>query len=335
MVQVEWADAGYRYDGSGGRGTLNLFIRKWPMLLDEIINLAVDNKQPITTLLRKCIVLAHQLRNERLRKWANEELNGYSHIKNLPEYRTLPGPATGLFVGPGWARFQQGIPSLMLEKEHREFAETVYIAQPVGTLEDTLKSGSGPNLSFPWSANLVAYYHEKLQHQWQLFSAHQTVPKSAVAGVLDTVRTRVLNMALEIQTELGGKDEDLEEITPEESKKVDQTIVNNIYGGNVYLSSGDSTMTATTIQQQQQNIVAGDWGQLEHALKDAGITGPELKELSAAVEADRNQKLKENGPVVKWIKATAPKVLAGGVKMGAEVGKAVLTEMLMQYYGLK
>lgn len=44
------------------------------MLLDEIINLAVDDKQPITTLLRKCIVFAHQLRNERLRKWANEEL---------------------------------------------------------------------------------------------------------------------------------------------------------------------------------------------------------------------------------------------------------------------
>lgn len=159
--------------------------------------------------------------------------------------------------------------------------------------------------------------------------------KAPSPGILDTVRTRVLNMALEIQTELGGKDEDLEEITPEESKKVDQTIVNNIYGGNVYLSSGDSTMTATTIQQQQQNIVAGDWGQLEHALKDAGITGPELKELSAAVEADGNQKLEENGPVVKWIKTTAPKVFAGGVKMGAEVGKAVLTEMLMQYYGLK
>ena len=73
---------------------------------------------------------------------------------------------------------------------------------------------------------------------------------------------------------------------------------------------------------------------LGHPPKDAGITGPELKELSAAVEADGNHKLKENGPVVKWIK-TAPQVLAGGVKMGAEVGKAVLTEMLMQYYGLK
>ena len=305
------------------------------MLLDEIIDLAVDNKQPITTLLRKCIVLAHQPKNERLRKWANEELDGYDDIKNLPGYRILRASATGLFVGPGWARFQQGIPSVALKKEHQESAEIVHIAQPVGTLEDTLKSGPDSNLSFPWSANLVAYYQNKLQSGWQLFSAEQTVPKCAVTGIVDAVRTRVLNMALEIQSELGGKDEDLKEITPEESKKVDQTIVNNIYGGNVYLSGGNSTMTATTIQQQQQNIVAGDWGQLELALKDAGVAGSELKELSAAVETDGNQKLKENGSVMKWIKSTAPKVLAGGVKMGAEVGKAVLTEMLMQYYGLK
>ena len=167
------------------------------------------------------------------------------------------------------------------------------------------------------------------------FLRNRPVPKSAVTGIVDTVRTRVLNMALEIQSDIGEKDEELKEITAEESEKVDQTIVNNIYGGNVYLSGGNSTMTATTIQQQQQNIVAGDWGQLERVLKDAGITRPELKELSAAVEADANQKLKENGPVMKWIRAAAPKVLAGGVKMGAEVGKAVLTEMLMQYYGLK
>jgi AbiTii len=85
-------------------------------MLDDIINLAVDDKQPITTLLRKCIVLGHQLNNERLRVWANEELNGYSSVETLPGYRTLPAPATGLFVGPGWARFQQGIPSVALEK---------------------------------------------------------------------------------------------------------------------------------------------------------------------------------------------------------------------------
>jgi hypothetical protein len=44
---------------------------------------------------------------------------------------------------------------------------------------------------------------------------------------------------------------------------------------------------------------------------------PELKGLSEAVRSDGSQKLNEGGSVMKWIKATAPKVLAGGVKIGA------------------
>ena len=266
--------------------------------------------------------------------WVNEELNGYTSTENLPEYRVVPAGATGLFVGPGWARFQQGIPSGVLKKEHRKWAESVDVAQSIGTLEHLL--GSGPDsLTFPWDNNLVVRYRDELEDEWQLFSASQQLAKSTIAGIVDTVRTRVLNMALEIQSEIGDNDEDLKKITSEESKKVDQTIVNKIYGGNFYLSSGNSTMTATTIQQQQQNIVSGDWKQLENVLKNAGIADDDVKELSAAVKSDGDEKLPESGSVIKWIKATAPTVLTGGVKMGAEIGRAVLTEMLMQYYGLK
>lgn len=55
------------------------------MLLDDIINLATDDRQSITVLLRKCIVLPHQLKNERLNVWANKELNSYPSEKELPE----------------------------------------------------------------------------------------------------------------------------------------------------------------------------------------------------------------------------------------------------------
>ena len=304
------------------------------MLLDDIIELATDNKQPITTLLRNCIVLAHKLKNDRLKTWANEELNGYDSVEQVPEYRTLYAAASGIFIGPGWARFTQNIPSAVLEQQHRHHAELVYVSQPICSLEELLDLSNTDSLSIPWDQNMVAYYQQKIQRGWQLFSAEQKVPKSAIAGVIDTVRTRVLNMALEIQSEVGDRDEDLKKITPEESKKVDQTIVNNIYGGNVYVAAGNSTMSATTVQQQQLNIVAGDWGHLERALKDAGVDEPELKELSSALQSDGNQKLKKDGSVMKWIKSTAPKVLTGGVKIGTEVGKAVLTEMLKQYLGL-
>ena len=84
-------------------------------------------------------------------------------------------------------------------------------------------------------------------------------------------------MALEIQSDVGGKDADLKEITAEESEKVDQTIVNNIYGGNVYLSGGNSTMTATTIQHNSRTswlvigaVGAGSEGCWYHS---AGVEG--------------------------------------------------------------
>ena len=38
-------------------------------LLDEIVDYAVDNKQPVSVLLRKCLVLAYQLKNDKLKNW--------------------------------------------------------------------------------------------------------------------------------------------------------------------------------------------------------------------------------------------------------------------------
>jgi hypothetical protein len=106
------------------------------VLLDDLVTLATDDQQPITALLRKCIVLAHRLKNDRLKAWANEELNGYASIDTLPEYRILSAAATGTFVGPGWMQTTQGIPSGALKKQHQKFAETVYLSQPVSELRE-------------------------------------------------------------------------------------------------------------------------------------------------------------------------------------------------------
>jgi hypothetical protein len=45
-------------------------------LIDEIIELAVDDRTSLSVLLRKCLVLSHRLKNERLKAWAEKELDG-------------------------------------------------------------------------------------------------------------------------------------------------------------------------------------------------------------------------------------------------------------------
>lgn len=121
-------------------------------LLDEIIEFATDNKQPLTVVLRKCLVLAHHLKNERLKAWADQELNGYPLNENLPQYRALSTYAVADYTGP----FNSGVKNMPVpthvlaedqDSEHsagnaREGSVALPLARP-------LERGSvNPNLGF-------------------------------------------------------------------------------------------------------------------------------------------------------------------------------------------
>ncbi len=81
------------------------------MLLDDIIELATNTGQSITVLLRKCVVLAHQIKNDRLKTWANKELSGYGDEDELPDYRVVSATATGHFSGWGGSQAALSYPS--------------------------------------------------------------------------------------------------------------------------------------------------------------------------------------------------------------------------------
>jgi hypothetical protein len=264
------------------------------MLLDKIIELATDNQQPLTVLLRQCVVLGYELKNDRLKVWANDELNGYSDQTSVPEYRSVSAGVKGLFVGPGWSRYEQGIPSVALEEKHRKWAEVVVIAESVGALEHMITSGkAASNIRFGWDSNLVLFYQEKLNPGWQLFSAHQDVPKSAVAGLLDTIRTRVLNMALELKSEIGESDADLKKVKQDsaEAEKVSHIVQTQIFGGTVYIAAGQQHVNV-------QNIAVGNWAELKKVLNESGIDEKDVGELSQALQQDN----KTMGATVKgWI----------------------------------
>jgi hypothetical protein len=61
-------------------------------LLKEIQADAIDTKVSISNVLRKCAVLASQLKNNELRDWAFKELNGYPDT-DIPPYRVVPAAA--------------------------------------------------------------------------------------------------------------------------------------------------------------------------------------------------------------------------------------------------
>jgi hypothetical protein len=300
------------------------------MLLDEIIDLAADDKRSIGVLLRRCLVLAHQIRNERLKTWATKELNGYQEGDDLPEYRLTPAQANGNFVGWGHSQVNgYPIPPAVLEERHRKWATTVHLTQAIGAYEDLIKRAKPDStITQAWPTNLSLYYQDRipLNNDMNLVSAYQEIPLPSLVELLETVRNRVLSFALEIRSEVGREDQSLDKLPPVLEKRVDQIFIQQITGGNFNIASGGSTISI-----QQQNIEVGNWQQLERALQNSGVSQPELKELNAAVQSDKGSM---GSAIGAWIKKIGPKVLTGGVKIGTTVGQAVLTEYLKKYFGL-
>lgn len=302
------------------------------MLLDEIIDLATDESKSVSVLLRKCLVLGHKLKNDRLIAWANQELNGYTSHEGLPDYRIVPAAAKAYMSGPmGMSINNFPIPSLLLEKEHRYFATTLYLTDALATYEELMRADHD-SFRVDWPADLALLYQKRIRTQNGCFLAHawQEVGKSSFAALFDAIRNRTLSLALEIRSSIGDKDSTLDSVPPQAAATIDRSITHNIYGGINVIASGHSHVNSIL---NNATIAAGNKDQLESVLRQAGLPENSLEDLFVAIRDDGG-KNKIGARVQSWIKENAPKALVGGIKVGASVAQSVLTSFLLQYYGI-
>lgn len=287
-------------------------------LVDEIIEVASDSKRSLADALRKCLVLAFELKNEKLKKWVESELNGFGRSNEVPEYRKVALHSKGTFSGP----FGAGIKNAPLpvhsifEPEHLEML-TSRLVQPIAAYESGAASGSNPTI--PWHPDLILVYQSSFVEGYALASAWQVVPNSLLVGLCEEVRNRMLRFALEIKEELGLVKDKPFELPP---SKIEAAVVNHIYGGTNVIAG-----TAAHFSQIGSAVIAGDLASLRTALKAAKVPDAEADELERAV--------KEDDGFGKRTRAWLQKIGQTGTKIGVGVGQDVLKEWIMQYLDLK
>ena len=200
-------------------------------LLDDIITLAADDKQPLPNILRKCLILGYELKDDRLKTWADQEINGYGDQTNIPAYRVVEAHAVGNFIGPGYSQYTgRLIPPAALEDRHRRFAEITKLIQSVGVYEDVISRRSSDETvaSVAWPGDLVVYYqHRILSNGYTLQAAWQDIPISALIDLLGKIRSITLNLALQIKDELGTSYADLRRIEPGVASNIQTLIIQN------------------------------------------------------------------------------------------------------------
>lgn len=250
-------------------------------VLSEIIDGAASADVALSVLLRKSLVLASRLKNETLKDWCSAELDGYDGTVQVPDYRVFPCQSLGLFLSPFQNLNRQPIPLSCLEKRHRDIIKDVVLRSGVAEMEAMIAGGPGEDtLTSPWAPDMTAFYQFKIIDGYSLNRAWREFPKARLVGICDTVRNRLLRLALELHEEVGDSDTPLQQISP---AQVEAKVINYIYGGQNVIGT---TVGRDIAQTSNTSVVKGDFDSLAQALQRQGVQPADIEALPAAIAAD-------------------------------------------------
>ena len=169
-------------------------------LVDDIIELASSDKEPIGNVLRKCLVLESQYPNEDFRAWLDKELDGYESNDKLPAYRNFHAISYGNFYGiAGRQLTNQPLSLHILDQDDYDRMKMCPLVQPASSYE--ARPDTSTDAQFPWNPVLTTKYQTKFykDSDMVLNRAWQLIPGSIIVSLLETVRNRILRFTLDMK----------------------------------------------------------------------------------------------------------------------------------------
>lgn len=307
-------------------------------LLRDIQDAAIGTDVPIATVLRKAQVLAARLDHEPLRAWVMAELDGYDNVDDLPDYRRIGQvPVLGHFSGPGGSSTtNRPLPPRCVPENFREFLFTHNAQEGVAVLEAIVQSG--PNAKYPWPSDVVAEFQEDFIEYMALVQAFKAVSTTILAGVLDTVRNRLLAFVIDIEK----LDPHAGEVAPGAPAPVADAAVSQVFHNNI--TGGTVTIAAAAqgdVSQQVQTKIdsAETWEDVRGTLREWGLPEDDIADLGSAIARDRQTTGSSTDLVVvgdrtrSWIGNFAGKVAGGTVQLAKNVSTDVITALLTKAAG--
>ncbi len=306
-----------------------------PSPLDDLIETASSDEVPVSTLLRKVKVVAARLGTAALEEWVDHELNGYPHDAELPDYRAKRGSEVrGDLGGPlGSGVKNAPIPPVLYPSELRHLFN-VDFRQPIAEL-DRLGQATD-QLASRWAADMIAYSNTlirdgalQMYNGMYLHDAWHVISPANVRAIVDTVRTRILDLALSLEAIEPSAGERAS--PPVNLARIEQLVV-NVFGGNVAFASSE-------VRQQAIVVPVGDRDRLLKALREAGVEDEAMAELSQAIEEDARTGEGAPGmglgPRVKgWIADLAVQGPAAAGKGAAGAIGGLAVKAIAEYFGI-
>ncbi len=299
-------------------------------LLEKIKVEAVEGSSSLTSLLRRCLLLAAKLNNADFTKWVSSELNGYSNEDGLPAYRRLSADSIGTFVGFGGRQMTNvPIPTCNLPEQIEQYLSSAPFIQSVGSIESLLRDTENGQISARWPANIIAAYQGKFYKDFSLIEAHRVIGRSAVAAIPDIVRNRIIEFVLELEKRFPAKTFEENDVSIE-PRQVQSVVNNYIYGdGNRIASNCDSVDQSVLL-----SLAQGNWAMLESTLKELKLSAQDIESLKKSLQADPPQSKDNLGTSVSgWLGKIVGKIATGTYDLSVGTASGVIATAICRYCG--
>ena len=300
-------------------------------LLVDIQQALLASDTQVAPILLKVRFLANRLGSDILEQWVRHEAEGYPDDTDVPQYRTSPVSFTGDFSGAfGGGLNNAPIPSNLIEKFAGDEWTTFKIRQSIAEIDDLLTRSQGSehaSVQLPAANNLILVLQGKIYPKMACNRVLAEVPISAFSAIQSIVRSRLLDLTLELERNTNAADVTVSPANV--SSTQDQAMmVNNI---TKQVIQGNSYTTLTDTRGASQVIVSvqtQDLDGLRAALIAAGLDESSATELAQTVADDSVTKDVPIGVATgKWLKENATGV-------ATNVLSNVLSKLALQFHGL-
>jgi hypothetical protein len=155
-------------------------------IIEQIQRDALDHGVTVSSLLRRVKLAATKLGLDDIELWVEKELNGYGS-SDLPKYRIVHGRPMAHHPYRGWEPIGGHIEKLGVR----------HVAQSIASLEELAKAPNDATIHFPFPDSVMKRLND--YNDTAGWPAVLEVDRSTIVGILDCVRTLVLDWALKME----------------------------------------------------------------------------------------------------------------------------------------
>lgn len=219
-----------------------MLVRGFIMAKSKIIKELANNEISVEVALNRLLIIASDINNQELAQWAEKELNGYSNEDKIPFYRNEKNTMFIYSGVNGRMKVTNGpLPLRELLKENDVSNFDMAIPAGIKTVEANIAGQYGRDCT--WMSSMVYKLTGIECHK-----ISQIVPKNALENVLNTVKTMLLKVLIQLDKSYGCLDDldiDITAKTLEEVNKIN-TIINNFIFTDNSVQIGDKNKIEDT-----------------------------------------------------------------------------------------